>query len=87
MTLGLVQRLKNGVFILESKMVGLKQNKISNKSASADAVWELCCTSAINNKQIHVCNCLQMLCRIVVLECIRRFPGKRPSYFSLLFSK
>ena len=69
MALALVQRLKTGVFILESKMAELNQNKISNKSSDwPDAVWELYFTSEINNQQIHVCNCLQVLYRIAVLK-------------------
>ena len=44
-TLGLVERLKNSDFILETKMVELNQSKHSKQP---DAVWKLCFTLQIS---------------------------------------
>ena len=39
--LGLVERLKNSDFILETKMAELNQNKNSKQPDQPDAVWKL----------------------------------------------
>ena len=39
-TLGLVERLKNSGFILQSKMTELNKNKNSEQSYRPDAVWK-----------------------------------------------
>ena len=46
-TLGLVERLKNGDFILEIKMAELNQNK-NKKTDQSDAVWNHHFTLEIN---------------------------------------
>ena len=43
-----VHRLKNGDFILESKMAKLNQNKNSKQPDRPDAVWKLYFTVEIN---------------------------------------
>ena len=40
-TLGLVERLKNSDFILETKMTELNQNKNSKQPHQLDAVWKI----------------------------------------------
>ena len=65
-TLGLVERLKNSGFILESKMAKLNQNKNSKQPDWPDAVWKLYFILEINEKHIQH-NCLHVF-RIVVLK-------------------
>ena len=48
MTLGLVEKLKNSDFILESKMAELNQKKYSKHPDWLDAAWKLCFTLEIN---------------------------------------
>ena len=47
-TLGLIERLKNRNFILESKMAELNQNKNSKQPDRPDAVWKLYFTMEIS---------------------------------------
>ena len=47
-TLGLVERLKNSDFILETKMVELNQSKHSKQPDRPDAVWKLYFTLQIS---------------------------------------
>ena len=46
--LGLVERLKNSDFILETKMAELNQNKNSKQPDQPDAVWKLYFALEIN---------------------------------------
>ena len=48
LTLGLVERLKNSDFILDSKMAELNQNKNSKQPGRPDAVGKLYFTLDIN---------------------------------------
>ena len=47
-TLGLVERLKNSDFVLETKMAELNQNKNLKQPDRPDAVWKLYFTLQIN---------------------------------------
>ena len=47
-TLGLVEKLKNSKFILESRMAELNQTKNSKQPHRPDVVWKLYFTLEIN---------------------------------------
>ena len=58
--LGLVRRLKNGDFILKSKMMEPNQNKKLNKPLDcSDAIWKIYFNSEINKSQIHIHMCFR----------------------------
>ena len=66
-TLGVVERLKNSDFILESKIPELNQNQNSEQPDQPDALWKLHFALEINEYHIQH-NCLHVFYRIVVLE-------------------
>ena len=72
-TLGLVERLKNCDFILETKMTKLNQHKNSKQPNWANAVWKLCFTLEINEYR-----------RIVVLKVQEDFRESCQVFFNLL---